>query len=117
MNFGSLLSLLSVFSLLSVLALGGGTAVLPSMKHEAITLHQWMNADTFRDIYSIGQIAPGPNMLMVILIGYMVAGIPGGLVAFCAFFFPCCIIASARFSAHGHRPDDCWHHRDRQDGD
>ena len=90
---GSIWSILAVFSLLSILAIGGGTAVLPEMKMETINNHHWLTVDQFRDVYSIGQIAPGPNMLMVILIGYKVAGIIGGLVAFCAFFFPCCIIA------------------------
>lgn len=89
-----LLQLLSVFSLLSILAIGGGTAVLPEMK-EMVTSHKdWGIDDSqFRDIYAIGQLAPGPNMLMVIAVGNKVAGFPGALVAFLAFFLPACIIA------------------------
>jgi chromate transporter len=88
-----LLRILGVFSLLSVLAIGGGTAVLPEMKAMVVEQQQWMSDAQFRDIYAIGQLAPGPNMLMVIAIGNKVAGFPGALVAFLAFFLPACVIA------------------------
>jgi chromate transporter len=88
-----LLRILGVFSLLSILAIGGGTAVLPEMKSMVVEQQHWMTDSQFRDIYAIGQLAPGPNMLMVIAIGDKVAGFPGALVAFLAFFLPACIIA------------------------
>jgi chromate transporter len=68
-----------MLSVLAVLAVGGGTAVLPEMQHA--TVH-WFNLTDkqFRDIYSIGQVAPGPNMLMVLLIGYRLAGALGAVV-------------------------------------
>ena len=64
-----LLHLFLVFSLLSVLALGGGNSVLPEMRH--MTVHQLALAHrrSFRSIYSLGQVVPGPNMLMVLVIG------------------------------------------------
>src|SRR5215470_12033262 len=67
-----------VFMMLSVLAVGGGTAVLPEMQHA--TVH-WFNLTDkqFRDIYSLGQVAPGPNMLMVLVIGYRLAGTLGAI--------------------------------------
>jgi chromate transporter len=86
-------SVLGVFSLLSVLAVGGGTAVLPEMKALTVTSYQWLTDDQFRNIYGLGQIAPGPNMLMVIVIGYHVAGLPGALLAFAGFFGPASVIA------------------------
>jgi chromate transporter len=88
-----LLRILGVFSLLSILAIGGGTAVLPEMKAMVVEQQQWMTDAQFRDIYAIGQLAPGPNMLMVIAIGNKVFGLPGALVAFLAFFLPACLIA------------------------
>lgn len=88
-----LLRILGVFSLLSILAIGGGTAVLPEMKNMVVEQQHWMNDAQFRDIYAIGQLAPGPNMLMVIAIGNHVAGLPGALAAFLAFFLPACAIA------------------------
>jgi chromate transporter len=83
-----LLQLTGVFGLLSVLAVGGGVAVLPEMKHLTVEEHGWVTADQFVDIYSLGQMAPGPNMLMVIVIGYRVAGVVGALAVLVAFFLP-----------------------------
>ena len=65
-----LLNLSWVFALLGILAVGGGTAVLPEMQHMTVHHFHWLTDAEFRDIYSIGQVAPGPNMTMVILIGY-----------------------------------------------
>ncbi|MGR7997148.1 MULTISPECIES: chromate transporter [unclassified Xanthobacter] len=87
------LSILGVFSLLSVLAIGGGTAVLPEMKMLTVEVHHWLTDSQFRDVYSLGQVAPGPNMLMVIVIGYHVAGFTGALLAFGGFFLPASVIA------------------------
>ena len=104
----SLLSILAVFSLLSILAVGGGTAVLPEMKKLTVEDHSWITNDQFRDTYSIGQIAPGPNMLMVILIGYQVAGIAGGLVAFFGFFAPSGVIAWGTSRVWDHFETNPW---------
>jgi chromate transporter len=82
------LDILGVFALLSILAVGGGTAVLPEMKAMTVDSYRWLTDDQFRDVYSLGQLAPGPNMLMVIIIGYHVAGTLGALLAFAGFFLP-----------------------------
>jgi len=92
-----LVSLLNVFCLLSLLAVGGGSAVLPQMEHETVTVHQWVSADDFATIYSLGQMAPGPNMTMVGLIGFKAAnhagmstgwGFAAMLVVLFAFYLP-----------------------------
>ena len=88
-----LVKLGAVFMMLSVLAVGGGTAVLPEMEHA--TTHWFgdkVDDKQFREIYSIGQVAPGPNMLMVLLIGYRVAGAIGAVVVGIAFFLPDCVL-------------------------
>lgn len=87
-----LLDLAAVFSLLSILAVGGGVAVLPEMKDETVHAHAWVTADQFVDIYSLGQMAPGPNMLMVGVIGWRVAGPLGAAVVLTAFFLPASLL-------------------------
>ncbi len=87
-----LIHLFLVFSLLSVLAVGGGTAVLPEMQHMTVHTFHWLTDAQFRNIYSLGQVAPGPNMLMVLVIGYQLAGWAGMIVVGVAFFLPDCII-------------------------
>lgn len=82
-----LIHLASTFALLSILAVGGGTAVLPEMQ---TLLAQQFSIDhtQFVHIYSIGQLAPGPNMLMVLVIGYQIAGLIGAGVVLLSFFLP-----------------------------
>ena len=87
-----LIHLFLVFALLSVMAVGGGTAVLPEMQHMTVHTFHWLTDAQFRNIYSIGQVAPGPNMLMVLVIGYQLAGWAGMVVVGIAFFLPDCVI-------------------------
>jgi len=81
-----------VFALLGILAVGGGTAVLPEMQRMTVTQFHWVTDKQFRDIYSLGQVAPGPNMLMVMVIGYRVAGYLGSAIVALAFFVPDCVL-------------------------
>jgi len=79
------------FALLSILAVGGGTAVLPEM--QTLLAHQFGISHTqLVHIYSMGQVAPGPNMLMVLVIGFQVAGLVGAGVVLLAFFLPSSIL-------------------------
>lgn len=87
--------LVNAFALLSLVAVGGGTAVLPQMKHEIVAQHQWLSAEQFTDFYGLGQLAPGPNMNMVALIGYKVSGFAGAILALIAFYLPSCTLAFA----------------------
>jgi len=86
-------TLIRVFALLSLLAVGGGTAVLPALKQHTVDDQHWLTNDQFRDAYSLGQVAPGPNMLMVTVIGYRVAGLLGAVAVTLAFFLPACALA------------------------
>jgi chromate transporter len=52
-----------------------------------------MTERQFADLFTISQAAPGPNFLLVTLVGYHVAGIAGALVTTAAMCGPTCIIA------------------------
>ena len=81
------LQLALTFSLLSLLAVGGGTAVIPEM--QTLLLERFNISQTqFVHIYSFGQLAPGPNMLMVLAIGLKIAGFLGAAVVLLSFFLP-----------------------------
>jgi chromate transporter len=97
-----LFTVLGVFALLSILAVGGGTAILPEMKHLTVVRLGWLTADQFVEIYSLGQMAPGPNMLMVSVIGHQVAGYLGALAALVGFFLPAGLLTlgASRLWAH-----------------
>jgi len=103
-----LFNLTWVFMLLAILAVGGGTAVLPAMQHMTVDQFHWVTKSQFRDIYSLGQVAPGPNMLMVLLIGQKMAGALGALVVGLAFFLPDCILTLVANRLWVHFKDSPW---------
>ncbi|ENW89952.1 chromate transporter [Acinetobacter dispersus] len=87
-----LVTLAVVFTQLSLLAFGGGNAILPEMQHQVVTVHQWMSAEQFSSLFAMAQAAPGPNMMIVPLVGWHVAGPAGLLVTSLAKFGPSSII-------------------------
>ena len=56
------------FALLSLVAFGGATALLPEMHRVVVENHHWLDDTTFTHLYAIAQAAPGPNVLVVTLI-------------------------------------------------
>ena len=63
------------------------------MHRIAVEVHHWMTDRQFADIYAISQLSPGPNVLIVTLIGYAVAGFGGALVATLAMCVPTAALA------------------------
>lgn len=80
-----------LFGGLSLLAFGGGNAVIPDMQAAAIA-HGWITGRDFLDFYALSRIAPGPGSLVVALIGQHVAGLAGAAVATLAMFTPSCLV-------------------------
>jgi chromate transporter len=88
-----LLTLAVQFAIMSLLALGGANAVVPEMHRLAVELHGWLDDRQFADMFAISQAAPGPNVMIVTLIGYHVAGMWGALVATLAMCGPTAVLA------------------------
>jgi chromate transporter len=76
----TLLDLALLYGQLSLLAFGGANAVIPEMQRQVVDVHHWMNAQEFAAMYALAQAAPGPNMMVVSLVGWRVAGVWGALV-------------------------------------
>jgi len=77
----------ALFAMLSLLAFGGGSSVLPDMQRAAVEVHHWATASEFLDMFAISRAVP-PGSLIVVLVGQKAAGIAGGLVALLAMFGP-----------------------------
>lgn len=86
-------SIAATFALISFIAIGGANAVLPEMHRQAVDVHHWMTSDRFTDLFAIAQASPGPNILVVTLIGWDVAGLVGALVATIAMIVPTSVVA------------------------
>lgn len=69
------------FALLFLVAFGGASALLPEMQRVVVEQKHWLDESTFIHLYAIAQAAPGPNGLVVTLIGWEVAGLAGALAA------------------------------------
>ena len=93
MNQNPLGSLFVYFAVLSLFAVGGANAAIPEMHRVAVDVMHWMNDRQFSDMYAIAQISPGPNVIIVTLIGYHVAGFAGAAVATVAMCGPTCTLA------------------------
>jgi chromate transporter len=87
-----LVSLAAIFAELSLLAFGGGNTTLPEMQRQVVAVHGWMPAAEFSALFALAQAAPGPNLMIVPLLGWRVAGLPGVLVSSVAMFAPSSIL-------------------------
>ncbi len=83
-----LLALVRVFAYLSLLTVGGGMAAFPEMKTLTVETHHWLTFQQLVHLYSVGQLAPGPNMMMIVPIGDWAGGPIGAAVVLLAFFGP-----------------------------
>lgn len=83
------------FSLLSFLAIGGVNALLPEIHRRVVGMEHWLTDADFAQAFAIAQAAPGPNMLIVSVIGWKVAGLLGALVATAAICVPSSVLTFA----------------------
>jgi chromate transporter len=90
---GTLLTLAGYFALMSLFAIGGANSAVPEMQRVAVEVQGWMTARQFTDIFAIAQVTPGPNVIIVSLVGYYAAGLAGALIATLAMCGPSCIFA------------------------
>lgn len=88
-----LISLFSLFAVLSLFAVGGAQAAIPEMHRVAVDVMHWLSDRQFADMYAISQVSPGPNVIIVALIGFHVAGLAGAGVAITAMCGPTCVLA------------------------
>jgi chromate transporter len=63
------------------------------MHRLAVDVQHWMTDKQFADVFAISQLSPGPNVLIVTLIGYSVAGVAGAVVATLAMCGPTAVLA------------------------
>jgi chromate transporter len=69
--------------------------------------HHWLTERQFVDAVAVAMITPGPVVITVGFIGYLVAGLAGASVAALATFLPCyffTIIPAPYFRKHGKKP-------------
>jgi chromate transporter len=83
-----LFSLIAAMIQVDLLAFGGGYSSLPLMFHQVVDTHAWLDTSTFLNGIALGQITPGPIVITATFVGYLVAGVPGAVVATMGIFLP-----------------------------
>jgi chromate transporter len=87
---------------------GSGLAIVPFLYGGVVHEHQWLNERQFVDAVAVAMITPGPVVITVGFIGYLIAGLPGALVAALGTFLPCylfTVLPAPYFKKYGKRPD------------
>jgi len=85
--------LVMYFGVLSLISFGGMPSVLPEMQRLVVETNGWATPLEFVQLFAIAQAAPGPNVLIVSLIGWKAAGLPGAVVALLAACAPAAALA------------------------
>jgi chromate transporter len=86
---------------------GSGLAIVPFLYGGVVNEHHWLNERQFIDAVAVAMITPGPVVITVGFIGYLVSGFAGAVVAALATFLPCylfTIIPAPYFRKHGRKP-------------
>jgi chromate transporter len=74
---------------------GSGLAIVPFLHGGVVKEFGWLNEHQFLDAVAVAMITPGPVVITVGFIGYLVAGFPGACVAALSTFLPCYLFTVA----------------------
>ncbi len=102
---GTLWDIALFFTKAGAFVFGSGLAIVPFLHGGVVIEHQRLNEHQFVDAVAVAMITPGPVVITVGFIGYLVAGFPGACVAALATFLPCylfTVIPAPYFKKYGH---------------
>ena len=106
---GVLLTLAAFFAATSLFTIGGANSAVPEMHRYAVDVQHWLTDREFSTTFALAQLTPGPNIIIVTLIGYHVAGVIGGLVTTLAMCGPTCVFAYFVGRASDRFTGATWH--------
>ncbi len=107
MDFSLLTQIGIFFAKAGAFVFGSGLAIVPFLYGGVVTEHHWLNDKQFVDAVAVAMITPGPVVITVGFIGYLIAGLPGAIIATLATFIPCylfTIIPAPYFKKYGKVP-------------
>ena len=109
MNHDNLLvELARTFAVISLIAIGGISAVMPEVYRQVVDVHGWMSAAELANLYALGQASPGPNGMVVGLVGWQVAGLAGFAISMLAANVPSAVLAFGMARLRRRLGADSW---------
>ena len=91
----TLMKIALFFAKAGAFVFGSGLAIVPFLHSGVVVENQWLTEHQFVDAVAVAMITPGPVVITVGFIGYLVAGFPGALVAALATYLPCYLFTIA----------------------
>jgi len=103
----TLLQIALFFTKAGAFVFGSGLAIVPFLRSGVVNEYHWLDDKQFLDAVAVAMITPGPVVITVAFIGFIVAGFAGATIAAVATFLPCyllTIIPAPYFKKHGKQP-------------
>jgi chromate transporter len=85
---GTLLEIFGYFAKAGMFVFGSGLAIIPFLYGGVVEGHHWLSERQFVDAVAVAMITPGPVVITVGFIGYLVAGVAGATAAALGVFLP-----------------------------
>jgi chromate transporter len=104
---GMLLKILGFFAKAGALVFGSGLAIVPFLYGGVVHDFHWLNETQFLDAVAVAMITPGPVVITVAFIGYLVGGFAGSCAAALGVFLPAyffVVIPAPWYGKHGNQP-------------
>ncbi len=98
-KLGLALSISFIFLRIGAATFGGGFVMIPEIENEVVRSHHWLNHQEFADATALGQITPGPVLIMATFVGYRVAGIFAAILCTVCVFLPSFLMTIAAGSS------------------
>lgn len=98
-KIGLSLSIAFIFLRIGAATFGGGFVMIPEIENEVVRSHHWLNHQEFADATALGQITPGPVLIMATFVGYRVAGILAAVLCTVCVFLPSFLMTIAAGSS------------------
>jgi chromate transporter len=106
-DWGQLTQILVFFAKAGAFVFGSGLAIVPFLYGGVVTEHHWLNEKQFVDAVAVAMITPGPVVITVGFIGYLIAGFKGASLAALGTFLPCylfTVLPAPYFKKYGKLP-------------
>ena len=93
------------YLLLAAVAVGGLGSVIPDIQRYVVEQNGWFTARQFGEIYALAQVIPGPNVMIVTMLGWLVYSWKGALLVTVALFTPGSLLCAGAIKAGFHNPE------------